>query len=399
MATVDLALPGSDSDRARLGTRFLVYPQPPFVAGYERPEVIWLASPPGEIGPGPSSRRMYVVDPRAPKEPYGFPYLPPFAAATAPPAAPGPDGHFDHLPVDTREFLAAHVFACAHRVLDICEGYAGQKIPWFFAPTYDRLEIVPRIPWNNAHSGFGFLEMGEDDKRDEPFPYAINFDAIAHEMGHLALLGAIGTPTPGRTSVEFLAYHEANADFLSLLGLLHFDSALDRILRRTRGNLLIANELDRFAETGEERQIRVLSHSLRLADVGMEVHDLSKPFAGALFDTLLEAFQSLLAERGLARFDLGEVEDVRAELSTEEIEEQLSLSREDYEPMHYAMKSALSEARDLVGAALARSWLRLGADELSFVEAAEALLMALDDGRGRWLTGRMEQNFRWRGIL
>src|SRR5689334_1381582 len=92
-----------EADVARLGTRFLVYPQPPFIPGYERPEVIWLATPPGRIGAGPSSRRMYVVDPIFDKAPYKFPYLPPFAGLHWPPAEPGPDGHFDHLAVNSRQ--------------------------------------------------------------------------------------------------------------------------------------------------------------------------------------------------------------------------------------------------------------------------------------------------------
>ncbi len=399
MVALGLQAPKSDIDRARLGTRFLVYPQPPFIAGYELPETVWLSLPPGELGPGPASRRIYVVDPRSSKEPYGFPFLPPFSGAMHPPAAPGGDGHFDHFATDTREFLAAHVFVCTHRILDICEGFAGREIPWFFSPSYDRLEIVPRIEWNNAHSGFGFLEMGDDDVREDPFPYALNFDAIAHETGHLVLLGAIGAPSPGRTSLEFLAYHEAIADFISLLGLLHFDSALDKILRRTRGNLMIVNELDRFAETGDERQIRVMSHSLKLSDVGNEVHDHSKPFAGALFDTLLEIFQGLLFERGLSRLDQAEMEELRLEMTTEEIERELAVSPTDYEFKHLAVKSALAEARDIIGEALVRSWSTLDADDLSFEDAAEALLVAVDTGRGGRFGGRVEGNFRWRKIL
>ena len=48
-----------------LGTRFLVFPQPPFISGYERPETIWVSTAPDRIGPGPADRRMYVIDPLA----------------------------------------------------------------------------------------------------------------------------------------------------------------------------------------------------------------------------------------------------------------------------------------------------------------------------------------------
>ena len=70
--------PFSRSDPARLGTRFRVYPQPPYLPGYEQPETIWISTPPGQIAAGPSDPRMYVIDPVAAKEPYAFPILPPY---------------------------------------------------------------------------------------------------------------------------------------------------------------------------------------------------------------------------------------------------------------------------------------------------------------------------------
>ena len=49
----DLADRTPVADEARLGTRFLVYPQPPFVPGYERPEVVCHGDP----HPGNALRR------------------------------------------------------------------------------------------------------------------------------------------------------------------------------------------------------------------------------------------------------------------------------------------------------------------------------------------------------
>lgn len=386
-----------EPDVGRLGTRFLVFPQPPFVAGYERPELVLISTPAGEIAAGPSDRRMYVVDPLLLKTPYAFPHLPPFRGDVFPPAEPGPDGNFDHIATGSRQFLAAHAFACVHRVLDICESYLGQGLPWFFEPTYDRLEIVPRLEWDNAQSGFGFLELGEDDARGDPFPFALNFDALAHETGHLVLLSALGVPAV--PTEDYFAYHEAVADFIALVGLLHFDSALDKILRRTRGNLLIMNELDRFAELSDEKQVRMFSHSLKMSDVSAEVHDLSKPFAGALFDTLLEIFQVLLVERGLAALDPRQFRNIRRELTQAEIEAELSVLREDYAQNHFAVKSALEEARDLMGEILLRSWRRLSPENFSLGEAAEALIAAAEDGRAKRFADRIDDNFAWRGIL
>jgi hypothetical protein len=386
-------------DVARLGTRFLVFPQPPFIPGYERPEVVWVSTPPEQITPGPADSRMYVVDPLLPKPAYDYPYLPPFMGDRHPPVEPGPDGHFDHLDVGTREFLSAHVYACVRRMLDLSESYLGRGIPWFFEPAYDRLEIVPRIEWENAHAGYGYLEMGEDGAKNEVSPLALNFDAIAHESGHMILLGALGPPKTNNTPGEFFAYHEAAADFLSLLGLLNFDTALDRILRRTKGNLLILNELDRFAELSDEKQVRMFNHALKMGEVSDDVHDISKPFAGALFDALIEIFQVLQVERGLSDIDPRDVPDLRRSLTQAEIDEELSISTQQYGFRHFAVKSALIEARDIMGEILARSWPHLAPDTLRFGEAAEAIVFAAEAGRARRFADIVAACFAWRGVL
>src|SRR4051794_1441094 len=82
------------SFEARLGTRFLVFPQPPYVPGYERPEVVWLSVPAGQVRAGPQDSRMYVAAPVAPKAPYRFPDLPPVRGRCLPPVEPGSGGHF-----------------------------------------------------------------------------------------------------------------------------------------------------------------------------------------------------------------------------------------------------------------------------------------------------------------
>lgn len=386
------------ADIARLGTRFLIFPQPPFIPGYERPETVWLSTPLGGVTTGPADRRMYVVDPVGAKTPYLYPYLPPFSGGLHPPASAGPDGHFDHLAIGTREFQAAHVFACVRRVLDICESYWGEEIPWFFQPTYPRLEIVPRLSWGNAQSGFGFLELGEDASRGEPQPFALNFDAVAHEIGHLVLFGTMGLPSRNPPH-EYYAYHEAVSDFIALIGLLHFDTSLDLILRRTRGNLLLTNELDRFAELSDEQQVRRFNHSLTMADVGREVHDLSKPFAGALFDALIEIYQVLLFERGLSNLDPRAFWNLRNELSEERLEEELSASLSDYERRHFAVKSILEEARDILGEVLAGSWRVLDPARLTYAQAAQAMIDVADARATRRFADRFEACFAWRGIL
>lgn len=383
-----------------IGTRFLIFPQPPFITGYEKPEVVWLGPSAGRILAGPSDSRIYVANPVDAKRPYALPVLPPYRGALRPPAEPGPDGHFDHILPHSPAFLSAHSYACARRVLDVCEGYIGRSITWFFEPALGRLEIVPHIEhWDNAQSGFGYLELGGSEPATETSPFALNFDAVAHEMGHLVLLSELGILQGDGRGSDFFAYHEAVADFISLLGLLQFDTALDRILRRTGGNLLIHNELDRFAELSDEKQLRSFNNSLRASDVGGEVHDRSKPFAAGLFDCLVEVYQTLLFERGLSDLDPRRFSSLRQQMAPALIDENLRSSKADYELRHFANKAALQEARDIIGESLVRSWQRLEPDYLTFETAAEAFLNTADRGRGRPYVGQLEDCMRWRQIL
>ncbi len=385
-------------DDVLVGTRFLVYPQAPFVPGYNRPEVVWLSPPLGTIMAGPSDDRFYVIEPIEPKKPYDYPDLPPYSGAIYPLVEPGPDGHFDYLRPGSDAFMCAHAYACARRVLDICESYVGRRIPWHFAPEMERLEIVPLIcDWKNSQSGFGFLELGESDADDPTSRYALNFDAIAHEMGHLVLFGELGVPQ--QLSRDFLAYHEVVADFISLLGLLQFDTAMDRILRRTQGNLLIHNELDRFAEISDEKQLRSFSNSLRLDDVSSEIHDRSKPYTGALFDGLLEVHQAILFDRGLSPIDPRQFSDLRRQLPASTLANSIAVPQPDYEYRHFEVKAALAEARDIMGESLVRSWQLLDPEDVTFDEAAAAFIISMAQGRGRRYANQLEDCFAWREIV
>src|SRR5262249_49183934 len=58
-------------------------------------------------------------------------------------------GHFDHYPVDSREFVTVHVYGSLRRVLDIFESYIGRPIPWQFRESYEKLELIPLIEWEN----------------------------------------------------------------------------------------------------------------------------------------------------------------------------------------------------------------------------------------------------------
>jgi hypothetical protein len=395
--STDYSLSGEAPARSTLGTRFLLYPQAPYVSGYDKPEPVWISTPPDKLQPGPANRRFYVRDALLDKEPYEFPYLPPFVGEVYPPAEAGPDGHFDYLAPGSRQFIAAHAFASAQRVLDIVESYLGREVVWYFAETYERLEIIPWVEWHNAQSGYGFLELGVDRGGDgQPAPFALNFDVVAHEVGHAVLFSLFGAPQYGIGAGDFGAFHESNSDLISLLSFMHFDTGLDRLLRHSEGNLLVLNELNRIAELTGDRQIRLAGNSRRLSEVSGEIHDRSRPFTGAVFDTIVDGFHLRLAERGLTDeglldIDIHDVDEARLQRISR-------FTAEAFRARPYLFKTALIEARDEVGLALAQAWPRLDPDRVSFAEAAASVCDCGAEA-SRPLSARFEENFRWREIL
>jgi hypothetical protein len=109
------------------------------------------------------------------------------------------------------------------------------------------------------------MEVGaQHDKDGSVTPFALNFDVVAHELGHLIIYETIGVPDLRVVEGEYFGFHECAADLIALISASHFDSLIDVLLAETRGNLYSFNELDRFAELSVNRQVRLASNSLTL---------------------------------------------------------------------------------------------------------------------------------------
>ncbi|MBY3175010.1 hypothetical protein [Rhizobium leguminosarum] len=376
-----------------LGTRFWIFPQPPFIFGYEQPDRVLLSILPDEIGDGPSDMSMYVADPLFDKEPYCFGGLPPYRGPQRRPVRSGPDRHFDSLDPRSRDYLGAHAFACIHFVLDVWRNYLARPMHWFFSDFYPRLEIVPLVRWKNAQAGFGFIELGYSEVGDEQSPYALNFDTIAHEIGHLITLSQTGLPDTLSREADFFPFSEAMSDSISLISFLHFDSAIDRLLRRTKGNLLLYNELNRFAETSPETQIRLATNFRRMSEVTSEVHDRSLPFLGAIFDAIVELYHRELVASGCADHRLLSV-DLR-DLTLDELDWFRQSTAAAFRDRPLFFKLALTKARDSVGRAIGGALHSLDPDTMRLRDAARAIISAADVSTA----AQLEENFAWREII
>lgn len=381
------------------GTRFKVFAQPRFLRSFEAPETIVVAPQPGGIRPGPADARIFVVD-AIDKPPYANGQIPPYLGPAHPPVA-AQDNHFDHLVPGTREFSCAHMYAVVRRTLDIWEDYLGRPIRWHFETDFERLMLIPLVEWDNAQSGYGFIEFGFGEGPtglDLNKPYCENFDVLAHELGHSIVSSVVGIPdTDAAWTREYDGFHESAGDLTSLVAALHFESVICSLLEATHGNLFTRNELERVGELGESREIRRAFNALRMGEVGLEPHDLSQPLTGALFDVFVEAFQKRLVERDLITQELADSSFNEGNSAHDDRAVQAGFDAA-YAGRAGAFAKALREARDYWGRLLAAVWSALDANFLTYGKIAAATLEA-----DRRLTAganldTIRASFAWRHI-
>jgi hypothetical protein len=404
------------TDHLRGGTRFRLYPKA--YEGYVEPETVWLSPPPGAIGPGPADGHMHVVDALEKEGPYDPPlWVPPYHGRVGPPALPGPDGHFDQIPVDDRVFLSAHTYASARRVLDIWEMFLGRRVHWWHASAYPSLELIPLVQWNNAQSGGGFVEMGARLNNEGVLNlFCLNFEVIAHEVGHAILFSQIGVPDPDRLTPEYLAFQESFSDLIALISVGFFDSVISRLLELTHGSLYVLNLLNRIGEISQTQQIRIADNETRLRDLdglhfdlstgvwtddtgaGRNAHDLAQPLTGAIFDIMVDIFQDHLAERGLIPPEADPRgwtrEDAEAAIEWFDARWGTVFSRFEAD-----FRDAVIEARDTVGRIIALILHRADPNDLTFARIATLFLEAsVELGQGHRI-GAFRENFLDRDIV
>lgn len=382
---------------AQRGTRFLVYPQSKRLAGFARPELIYVNAPPGSIRPGPADDAVYVVDAAdklAYKENGG---APPYTGPRHPPAEPDPAGHFDDIEPGARTFASATVYASVKCVLEIWEAYLGYQFGW---PDRRgrRLEIVPLAETDNSYAGDGYLEFGFA-RNVRSNPYCENFDVVAHEVGHA--IGWLVIGKPARRSMAYRANDEACADLIAVVSALHFDSVVDHLLTSARGDLVSPSVLSRIGELGRTRYTRNaftparLATVPKLADRDLYKMALARPFTGAGFEILVGLYLEGLVERGAIPAALRQARRPphgRAPAMRREFARRFRGRRRQF-------AAALFDARDYFGHLLARALERTTMATRSHATVARHLIAAdheLSSGRYGAL---IRDCFARRGIL
>lgn len=295
------------------GTKFRIFVQPRYVKGFDVPETIRISLKSNEVKKGPSDSRMYVVDAKN-KKPYtnrGDDH-PPYKGEYFDPPKPDQDGHYNNIDINSRSFLSTTMYATLRFGLDIWESYMG-PIEWITQKqnSFKRLELIPFINEQNAFAGPGYLEYGyggirptNDFNINKIKPFCENFDVLCHELGHQIVYSFVGYPDEGKETYDFGGFHEFSGDIVSIVTSLHFDTMVDKLLEKTKGNLFTFNILGRLAELSDTEQIRNAFNNKIMSKVSDEPHDRSEPLTGAFFDVLVEVYQLYLVKNNLISEDL-----------------------------------------------------------------------------------------------
>ncbi len=395
------------------GTLVRLFPQS---EGYDEPVTVELSWPAGSVGAGPEDPTLRAVLPLDKRAPYEPPiYVPPYRGAVLPPAEPDADGNFDHIPVDAPQFLSQHLYGGVRRTLDCWVRYLGRPVTWWHAREWPQLELVPLLDWDNAHSGPGFIETGE--RRTEAGRlrlFSLNFDVIAHETGHAILFAEVGAPEPGGITAEYLAFQESFSDLIALVTALHFPSVVDRMLEQTRGNLYVLNLVARIGELSGVEQIRVADNATTMADVaelGLTLggewldptgqdrteHDLAQPLTGAIFDVLVDLFQDNLVRAGVIppQLDPWGWDEATVEAAFDELE---AVAGNALAAHGDVFRWAVDDARDSVGACMARTMETIDAENLTFDAVAAGMVRAAAELGLERVEPSFLENFLLRGI-
>jgi len=388
---------------AETGTRFRIFVLPPYAeADFARePETVTVSVPPDRMQPGPADNRMYVVD-AINKNAYSEWEGPPYLGPARPPVNPGSDGHFDQIPVSSRDFLPATMYATVRRTLDIWEGYFGRNIPWHFALDFPRMELIPAVNWDNAQSGYGFLEFGFGRSPfggpDRTKPYCENFDVLSHELGHSIIFSSVGFPSSqSAATAEYGGFHESAGDLTAIVATLHFNQLVEHLLDSSKGNLFTINELSRVGEVSKSSQIRLAFNYEKLSTVSGEPHELSLPLTGALFDIFVEVFQKKLVQASLITQALAD-EAMGPEGGMSDTDEVNSAFAKAYENKREQFKAVLLDARDYFGFLLADIWQHLRANFLDYTDVGLAALTADQRLTAGAFADTIRSCFAWREI-
>lgn len=225
------------------------------------------------------------------------------------------DGNFIFNP-ETPDFDAASVFAITRTTLNMYRTdlsvlsslyphnqRLSNTINYWKNGTYGKLLITPE-----AGIGKNAFYMRDDDKREMKFFTFTNTDAtpihacrsseiVAHEAGH-SILDILKPQYYGSQRLETVAYHESFGDMTALFWTLSHPYLCRLILKETKGDLhksdhnFLTAVGEQFGQAiGLQNGIRNADENIHVDDAEKEPHSLGTVFTGAIYDTLVDAYE------------------------------------------------------------------------------------------------------------
>jgi hypothetical protein len=191
-----------------------------------------------------------------------------------------------------------------------------------------QLNIIPRAgqmmnAFYNRQSLAFFYDI--DPVTNKTFFCADSADVVIHELGH-AILDSYRPELWNMISLEVWAFHEAFADFMSVMNAIMYDESIDYLLNQTGGNLRTGNLCSNIAEEFglviwrmRQGNGRLSQNYLRCAYNGYKYtppallstkgpddvltsapHSFSRVMSGALYDCFVRIYEANINTHGPA---------------------------------------------------------------------------------------------------
>lgn len=211
-----------------------------------------------------------------------------------------PLGHANHT--DSAAFSSSAL--TVQKYNEVLQEKTGKTISWAFGDK--QLQISPETgKWPNAFyarelKGVHFFDHKDTSTGDSG-------EVGSHEVGH-AILDAVRPGYLEGVGTETGAFHEAFGDILSQVMTLSNDAAIAKIVSETDGTGDLSSKANSLANVGEDfgnvlgkprnAGIRTTKNEFKYADpatlpergsdtqLGSEVHDFARLYAGAFYDVL-----------------------------------------------------------------------------------------------------------------
>jgi len=200
--------------------------------------------------------------------------------------------------------MVLNMTQCALRAVNI-----NNPIPWFWN-TYPKAGESADIPlsvkahglpdvmnayYTRAEKSLRFGYFVKPGSQGEKVYTCLSLDIVAHETAHAVLDGLKPNWITRSQIPQTSALHEAFGDLMAIFLTISQMDMADAIITQTKANLHDKTFLSDIAEEfglclGRSNGFRNADNDLKLSNVGVEVHDLSQVFTGAVYDILADMF-------------------------------------------------------------------------------------------------------------